>query len=92
MLKEDKTSSIALKFLVDVIRKIPQGQISDELHIQARNLLVGIVDKTAQKAGRLAAALSEKSTHEQRADLRTALLAAERPALASRIRDVHEVA
>lgn len=86
MFKEDKTSSMALKFLVDVIGKIPQGQISDELHTQLREFLVGVTDETGQKVGRLAAVLNQKSTEEQRADLRSALLAAEMPTLASKLR------
>lgn len=85
MFKQDKTSSLALKFLVDVITEIPRGQISDQLHIQVRDLLVGITDETAKKIDRLIAILNYKSTPEQRADLRTTLLAADRRALASKI-------
>gem|GEM_PF-6803854 len=85
MFKQDKTSSRALTLLGDVIAEIRQGEISDQLHIQVRALLVGITDETAKKIDRLIAALSQKSTPEQLADLRMALLAAERPALASKI-------
>ena len=85
MFKEDKTSSMALKFLVDVIGKIPGGQISNELFTQVRDLLVGVVDETGQKAGRLAAVLKEGGTYEQRTDLYYALITAGRPALASKI-------
>jgi len=83
MLKEDKTSSIALKFLAEVISDIPQRDMSNDLHHQVLDLLVCTADETADKARRLAKVLREKTPPAQRAELRTALLKAQKPTLAA---------
>ena len=87
MLKEDKTSSIALKFLAELISDIPQTNMSNDLHQQVLDLLVGTADETADKARRLAKVLREKTPPAQRAELRTALLTAQKPSLAAEFLD-----